>query len=690
MVRKVNLIWIGIDVENEEYKAFLNELNSLLHSEIKCFINEEEGINYIKTIKFENIKIIINGKFYINFIQQFNENLHEIYIIPKIIIFSKDKDDLLESSKNYENIITNLFYNFAGIKTSFDELKKFLKDDIVWNKKIRNDDDDEQLTFEYIDSTEKLELPLFYKTLLNLTQIDKIEKYNELLYSKYSDNNDIEELLSEIKSIPNIPLELLSKYYARIYTADSNFYNDINKDLRNNKKDNYLSFIKVLYEGVKLKSLKLASKKELYRGSKISSDEINIINNYLNKKISNLPGAIVFSKSFLSFTKDRNIATKYLNFKNENNNLFKVLYILEKDDNIDYNLSTHGDIENLSCFPNEKEVLFFPFSTFEIKDIKEIKIEDEIRYEIKLLYLGKYLKEIEKDKNLVEKENEIPNTEFKKQIVEIGLVKPENIKNTKQLFKRYKQYSNDNNYITAKIKINKDDIDKDIRIINSFEKYKIENKIKQSSDDIKYENEQEIKENIQIQIEKKYIDFSYFHKFKSEGEYTINYFFRESMTNTNYMFCNCNSIISIDLSNFNTRNIININHMFYFCHSLMNINLSNFDTEKVTNMSYMFSNCSSLLRLNFSSFNTENVTNMNEMFYNCKSLTTLNLSYFNTENVKDMDKLFFGCKSLINLNLSNFTTKNVKYMNRMFYNCDLLYRNDVKTNDYKILNLLNN
>ena len=155
MVRKVNLIWIGIDVENEEYKAFLNEFNTLLHSEIKCFINEEEGINYIKTIKFENIKIIINVKFYINFIQKFSENLHQIYIIPKIILFSKDNDDLLESSKNYENIITNPFYNFAGIKTSFDELKKFLKDDIVWNKKIRNNDDDEQLTFEYIDSTQK-------------------------------------------------------------------------------------------------------------------------------------------------------------------------------------------------------------------------------------------------------------------------------------------------------------------------------------------------------------------------------------------------------------------------------------------------------------------------------------------------------------------------------------------------------
>ena len=51
--------------------------------------------------------------------------------------------------------------------------------------------------------------------------------------------------------------------------------------------------------------------------------------------------------------------------------LKKVLYILEKDDKIEYNLSTHGDIEDISCFPGEKEVLFFPFSAFEIKGERE-------------------------------------------------------------------------------------------------------------------------------------------------------------------------------------------------------------------------------------------------------------------------------------------------------------------------------
>ena len=57
--------------------------------------------------------------------------------------------------------------------------------------------------------------------------------------------------------------------------------------------------------------------------------------------------------------------------------LSKVLYILEKDDNIDYILSTHSDIEKISFYPNEKEVLFYPFSSFEIKDIKEKIIKGE-------------------------------------------------------------------------------------------------------------------------------------------------------------------------------------------------------------------------------------------------------------------------------------------------------------------------
>ena len=61
-------------------------------------------------------------------------------------------------------------------------------------------------------------------------------------------------------------------------------------------------------------------------------------------------------------------------------------------------------------------VLFFPFSEFEIQGLKEKYINEEKLYEIKLLYLGKYYKYIENlDKN-------IPNSKFKKDIIELGLI----------------------------------------------------------------------------------------------------------------------------------------------------------------------------------------------------------------------------------------------------------------------------
>ena len=59
-------------------------------------------------------------------------------------------------------------------------------------------------------------------------------------------------------------------------------------------------------------------------------------------------------------------------------------------------------------------MLFFPFSSFEVKNISEIVDNNEKIYEIKLLYLGKYIKEIKKD--LKKKEKTIPDSEFKKKL----------------------------------------------------------------------------------------------------------------------------------------------------------------------------------------------------------------------------------------------------------------------------------
>ena len=146
----------------------------------------------------------------------------------------------------------------------------------------------------------------------------------------------------------------------------------------------------------------------------------------------------------------------------------------------------------------------------------------------------------------------------------------------------------------------------------------------------------------------------------------------ENVTDMSFMFYNCSSLTSFNLSNFNTSNVTNMCVMFYGCSSITSLNLSNFNTSNVTNMNGMFSGCSSLTNLNLFNFNTSNVTNMGVMFSGCSSLTSLNLSNFNTSNVTDMGAMFIGCSSLTSLNLANFNTANVTHMNGMFSGCSSL------------------
>jgi len=290
----------------------------------------------------------------------------------------------------------------------------------------------------------------------------------------------------------------------------------------------------------------------------------------------------------------------------------------------------------------------------------------------------------------------------------------EDIEKTKvkvnNLMNNYPIKNEDNNYITAEIIIKDEDVNKDIRILNSYEEFlrkypDAESKYKN------YNNEDEIKK-CEIHINDELIPFNYFHKFKTKGKYIIKYIFKNYLKNTTFMLSECTSLTNINLSNFNTNNVIKMVGMFGGCSSLTNINfsnfntknvtdmgsmfggcsslnhidLSNFNTDNVTNMAYMFYGCSSLNNINLSNFNTDNVTNMAYMFNGCSSLKTISLSNFNTNNVTNMKKMFYGCSSLSNIDLSNFNTNNVTEMHDIFYGCSSLKKNNIITKDKKILN----
>ena len=74
----------------------------------------------------------------------------------------------------------------------------------------------------------------------------------------------------------------------------------------------------------------------------------------------------------------------------------------------------------------------------------------------------------------------------------------------------------------------------------------------------------------------------------------------------------------------------------------------------------MFQHCISLLSLNLSTFNTSIATRTRRMFYNCTSLTSLDLSNFDTSKVVWMYEMFYGCTNLKYINLKNFNEISLK------------------------------
>jgi len=208
-------------------------------------------------------------------------------------------------------------------------------------------------------------------------------------------------------------------------------------------------------------------------------------------------------------------------------------------------------------------------------------------------------------------------------------------------------------------------------------------------------------------------------KFDSNYNYNtikIHLIINNNITDINYMFKDCKTLLSIKDIPVDNSNINNMNNFFYEYNSnnfneksdksnvnekseifdsgslilstfQKNTNISEFTgindfnffreniLKNVTNMSGMFSGCSSLITLPvISKWNTKNVTNMSDIFSGCSSLKALpDISKWNTKNVTNMTGIFSGCCSLISLpDISKWDTNKVTNMSGIFSGCSAL------------------
>ncbi len=142
------------------------------------------------------------------------------------------------------------------------------------------------------------------------------------------------------------------------------------------------------------------------------------------------------------------------------------------------------------------------------------------------------------------------------------------------------------------------------------------------------------------------------------------------------IFADCKNLISLDLSNFNFKNLKNLGYMFNGCINLVSLKLP--QGEKATRIQYckyMFSRCSKLTSIDLSYFSFVNVADLGSFFYDCSSLKTLILPQDEVAtNIQDFSSMFQGCENLTSINLSNIDFKNAKKLSYMFYGCTKLER----------------
>ena len=209
----------------------------------------------------------------------------------------------------------------------------------------------------------------------------------------------------------------------------------MNDCLRGGKYDNYILFIKMMYEGVKLKVFESPIKNVLYRGTKLKNYEIKQIKEFISNKLIHLPAAIMFSRAFMSFSESETEAVKFaLNNSNNFNNqtMTRALFELRSDEYINQSFNTHADIMNLSFYKYEKEILFFPFTCFEIINITKNVIQNEEVMKIELSYLSHYDSRlrIEKVFEDIKINSKLINSEFKKEIEKSNIIEKEELNNS--------------------------------------------------------------------------------------------------------------------------------------------------------------------------------------------------------------------------------------------------------------------
>ena len=166
------LLWIDKTFNEGQNQDYLKTLTTLPF-DLKPFKTVNEGFNFIKTIPFEKIILIVRGTMFENFLKMFKEEINNIKCTVDIVIFtSKKHKNLVEDiCINDKYISSGFLFNNKKIFITFSALCNYLNGKTDLNSK---DKEQSEQIFEKIENYEQLIFPIYYQELIKPITIEKI------------------------------------------------------------------------------------------------------------------------------------------------------------------------------------------------------------------------------------------------------------------------------------------------------------------------------------------------------------------------------------------------------------------------------------------------------------------------------------------------------------------------------------
>ena len=349
----VTLIWLDKTIDTT--RTTLREITDyvLLYTDI------EPCVAHIRSISKEKIFLIVSG----GYAEECLNQVHELVQVDSIFIFCmnllKYQNELIDSER-YSKII-GIFDNednlIQSIREQLDDLQKQISTFSLYEKqKSTRDLSKESASFLWFQ--------IFKDVLLRMPRSEEARREMIEQCRQYYRGN-IEELTN---------IDEFAKTYTvddtiRWYTKQSFIYRLCNKALRTEDIELLFTFryyIQDLCKRLAIEYEKFKTneqdhpKKTLYRGLKLTTEEVN--------RFQSNVGSLISTNGFLSTTRSYDLALQFaLKTSKRSVDVLPTLFIIEADINLDDVI--FADISSLSIYPDEEEVLFDIGCAFKITDV---------------------------------------------------------------------------------------------------------------------------------------------------------------------------------------------------------------------------------------------------------------------------------------------------------------------------------